>query len=67
MLPLWRDTASFYSRWQHWRIPIRDLVAASVGEVTSAADRCTYAADDPAVLRTIAAWAARNRSPYRPL
>jgi len=64
-LPLWTGAASYFSCWQHWRIPISDLVAASAGEVTTPTDRCTYAESDPTTLNAIAAWADKNRCPYR--
>lgn len=64
-LSLWQQAPSWYSRWQHWRIPTHALVAASAGELTTAADRCRYADDDPDALHAIARWAARNRAPWR--
>ena len=66
-LALWRDAPSWYSRWQHWRIPASALIAASVGELTAEGDRCRYAAGDAARLAAIARWAARNRAPWRPV
>ena len=64
-LALWTRAPSWYSRWQHWRIPRDALVAASAGELTRPEDRCRYADDEPATLRAIARWAARNRAGWR--
>lgn len=59
----WLAAPVFYSRWQHWRIPVDALHAAVVeGE---AAGR-SYAAGKVDTLRDLANWASRNRCAYRP-
>lgn len=64
-LALWRNGSYHFSRWQHWRIPLADLAAASTGELSDPADRCTYAENDPAELASIAAWQDKNRAAFR--
>jgi len=62
----WLAQPVFYSRWQHWRIPFDALVAASVGESTSATARRTYSSWHADTLRELANWATRNRCEFRP-
>jgi hypothetical protein len=59
----WRASPVFYSRWQHWRIPLEALVAASSGE---AGDARHYAPGTPDTLQDLANWATRNRCAFRP-
>ena len=61
----WLGAHSFFSRWQHWRIPVSSVVAASVPDDTTRDTRRRYAADDPVALADIRTWERRNRSPYR--
>jgi len=61
----WRDAPWYFSRWQHWRIPGEQLVAAlAPGEGGGPLRR--YAAGDPSARDDIRAWESRNRAPYRP-
>ena len=62
----WIGEESFFSRWQHWRIPLSAIPAASVGDDSEPANRRTYAATQPATLRSIADWQHRNRCSFRP-
>ena len=55
----------FYSRWQHWRIPMDALSSASEADDSGRAS-CSYAAEQPEVLRDLANWASRNRCAFRP-
>lgn len=59
----WVATPVFYSRWQHWLLPLDSLAAATVDDGGEAR---TYAADTPDVLQDLANWASRNRCAYRP-
>ena len=61
----WLSVNSFFSRWQHWRIPMSAVVAASVSDESVPENRPRYAADDPIALADIRTWETRNRSPYR--
>jgi hypothetical protein len=63
----WIGTEVFFSRWQHWRIPVTSLVEASEAEATTPADRRRYAADDRSALDDIRVWESRNRAAYRPV
>jgi hypothetical protein len=63
----WIETDVYFSRWQHWRIPLASLVEASGAETTTIADRRRYAADDRSTLDDIRVWESRNREGYRPV
>jgi hypothetical protein len=63
----WLGEDSYFSRWQHWRIPVTSVAAASDTEESSSQDRRRYAVRTPASLAAIASWQARNRAPYRAL
>lgn len=64
---LWIGQDSYFSRWQHWRIPVQAVVQASINEQSTPADRRRYAVGNPQALTTIAQWQARNRAPFRAL
>ena len=55
----------FYSQWQHWRIPVDALVAASTDEATAAGARRSYGVGRAEVLQALANWATRNRCAFR--
>ena len=59
----WLAAPVFYSRWQHWRIPVDALRAALADG--DAAPR-SYATGKVDTLRDLANWASRNRCAYRP-
>lgn len=65
----WRDAPAFYSHWQHWRIPLDAVAAASDADPGAPGARRTYAAgttqDDRDALQAIANWAAYNRCEFR--
>ncbi len=61
----WIGTDTFFSRWQHWRIPVASVVAASAGDPATVADRRRYAAADRSALDDIKNWEGRNRAAYR--
>lgn len=63
----WIGETSYFSRWQHWRIPIAALAAASGNEESDATARRTYAVESPATLESMAGWAAKNRASWRPI
>ena len=62
----WVGVETFFSRWQHWRIPLSAIPAASASDDSEPADRRTYAATHPAPLGDIASWHHRNRCAFRP-
>ncbi len=61
----WRGQDSFYSKWQHWRIPCDALIAASAMDEAETATRRHYARDDLPALEAISAWQLQNRAPWR--
>ncbi|MCY3702814.1 MAG: hypothetical protein OXG16_09055 [Rhodospirillales bacterium] len=61
----WIDTPSYTSRWQHWKIPLESVAAASGAEESNPEYRRSYAANDSAVLDEILHWETENRCPYR--
>lgn len=56
-----------YSRWQHWRIPLAALAAASVEEPSETGARRGFAIGDADALQDLANWATRNRCSFRPI
>ncbi len=61
----WLGTDSFFSHWQHWRIPTSALIAAAEGDAATPATRRRYAATDRSALDDIRNWEGRNRAAYR--
>ncbi len=61
----WRGVPWYFSRWQHWRIPTEQLVAALAPEEGDGPLR-RYAAGDASARDDIRVWESRNRAPYRP-
>lgn len=61
----WIGERSYFSRWQHWQIPIAAVAAASATEESDQTNRRQYAASKPAVLQTIAVWQGKNRAKFR--
>jgi len=61
----WIGTDKYFSHWQHWRIPMASLIAASEPDDTSADNRRRYASGDSSTLDDIRVWESRNRSAYR--
>lgn len=62
----WTASETYFSRWQHWRIPVAHIAAASAAEATNIDGRRRYAATDRSTLDDIKNWEIRNRAPYRP-
>ena len=61
----WIGTDTFFSRWQHWRIPVASVVAALADDPVTTANRRRYAATDRSALDDIKNWEGRNRAAYR--
>ena len=61
----WIGADAFFSHWQHWRIPISAIVAASEHDEAAPATRRRYGAQDRTALDDIRNWEKRNRSAYR--
>jgi hypothetical protein len=61
----WLGVALFFSRWQHWDVPIDSVVRSSDLERSPLRNRRMYAASDPDALHEIGAWISRNRAPFR--
>ena len=61
----WIGTDTFFSRWQHWRIPVASVVAELTDDPATTANRRRYAATDRSALDDIKNWEGRNRAAYR--
>lgn len=61
----WIGTDIYFSRWQHWRIPIARIQSALTSAQNAEANRRRYAAGDSSTLDDIRNWDGRNRAPYR--
>lgn len=61
----WIGADTFFSRWQHWRIPVASVVAAAAEDPATAPTRRRYAATDRSALDDIKNWEGRNRAAYR--
>lgn len=59
----WMAQPVYYSRWQHWRIPLEALTAAA-GDAPG--ERRTYAWNSADTLQDLANWSTRNRCMFRP-
>lgn len=62
----WRETPTYFSRWQHWRVPVDALIAATDPADAARDDRRQYAPGDGPTLDDIRVWESRNRAVYRP-
>jgi hypothetical protein len=61
----WLTTTMHYSRWQHWRIPLAALAAATSDDPGESGARRSYAAGDADTLQDLTNWATRNRCVFR--
>ena len=61
----WIGAEWFFSRWQHWRMPLASVVEASTSEDTDSTTRRRYAKADRSALDDIRVWESRNRAAYR--
>ena len=61
----WLAQPVFYSRWQHWRIPLDAIVAASSDDPGAPGARRAHATGNAEVLQDLANWASRNRCAFR--
>ena len=61
----WISADTFFSHWQHWRMPVASVVAASEHDSATALTRRRYGAQDRTALDEIRGWEKRNRAPYR--
>ena len=61
----WIGQSTYFSRWQHWRIPLTSIEAASVDEESQPTDRRGYAMTDMSRLANILEWQNHNANPYR--
>jgi hypothetical protein len=62
----WRETPTYFSRWQHWRVPVDALIAALDPSESQRVEHRQYATGDGPVLDDIRVWESRNRAEYRP-
>lgn len=63
--PGWLAAPVYYSRWQHWDIPLDAVRAASASDPGLPGPRRSYAAGNADVLQDLANWASRNRCEFR--
>lgn len=56
---------SYFSRWQHWWIPLSSFPMASSDDFTNPTTRHTYAEGAETELASIAGWRLKNRSDFR--
>ena len=61
----WLAQPVYYSRWQHWQIPVDALVDAALVEPESPDARRTHASGNMDALQDLANWASRNRCTFR--
>lgn len=61
----WLAAPAFYSHWQHWRIPIDAVIAASAADPGTPGTRRRFAVSDRDALQDAANWATRNRNAFR--
>ena len=61
----WLGEQSYFSRWQHWHIPIAALAASSGTDECEPGNRRRYAVGKPELLQAIASWQAKKRAPFR--
>ncbi len=62
----WKETITYFSRWQHWRVPIASIVAASRVDDSAWDTRRYYSQTDRSPLDDVKNWEGRNRAAYRP-
>jgi hypothetical protein len=58
----WLAAPVYYSRWQHWQVPLDALAKATI----DAGEPRSYASGKADVLQDLANWASRNRCAFRP-
>jgi hypothetical protein len=63
---VWGEGETYFSCWQHWRIPVASVVVASAVDATVPAMRRQYAPTNRSALDDIRNWEGRNRAAYRP-
>lgn len=63
----WLGVDSFFSRWQHWTIPLAAITPSSHLEESDSANRRRYSANDTKELERITAWKDLNRAAFRAL
>lgn len=61
----WRASPTYFSRWQHWRIPLAGVIAAAVSDAATDGERRGYALGDTSTLDDIRNWEHQNRAAYR--
>ena len=61
----WKESDTYFSRWQHWRVPTASIVAASAVDGSAWDTRRLYAPADRSALDDIKNWEGRNRATYR--
>jgi hypothetical protein len=59
----WIGTDTYFSRWQHWRVPMASIIAVADEEAITSPRH--YAPGDGPTLDDIRVWESRNRAPYR--
>lgn len=62
----WKNVTTYFSCWQHWRVPMSSIIAASHVDASTWENRRRYAATDRSALDDVKNWEGRNRAAYRP-
>jgi hypothetical protein len=61
----WKGSDVYFSRWQHWRIPVDVIQHAIADDSAPTESRRRYSGSDSSVLDDIRVWESRNRAEYR--
>ncbi len=61
----WKGSEVYFSRWQHWRIPVDVIQQAIADDDAPTETRRRYSGPDSSVLDDIRVWESRNRAEYR--
>ncbi len=61
----WKEETTYFSRWQHWRVPSASIVAASSVDDSAWDTRRYYSQTDRSPLDDVKNWEGRNRAAYR--
>lgn len=61
----WKGSDVYFSRWQHWKIPVDVIQQAIAADDSPMETRRRYSGSDSSVLDDIRVWESRNRAAYR--
>jgi hypothetical protein len=61
----WMGRDSYVSKWQHWRIPLSSIVAASGSDRSTSTTRRAYKGSGETAPQRLMEWQHQNRAPFR--